>query len=81
MGGEKEETVEIEEDKDLMIDQVHMIGPAPMIEQRVKIDPIAETEVVEIGKVEIKIEIKIIEIKRKIQVLGIPQTCSVTFAK
>ena len=64
-----------------MIGQVHMIGPAPMIDQKVEIDPTVETEVVEIGKVEIKTEIKIPEINEKIQVLGIPQTCSVTFAK
>ena len=64
-----------------MIDQVHMIGPAPMIDQRVELDPIVEIEVVEIGKLEIKIEIKVIETKGKIQVLGIPQTCSVLFAK
>ena len=64
-----------------MIDQVHMIGPAPMIDQRVEIDPTVETKVVEIGKVGIKIEIKIIEMKGKVQVLGIPQTCSVTFVK
>ena len=58
-----------------------MIGPAPMIDQRVEIGPTVETEVVEIGKVEIETEIKIEEIKGKIRVLGIPQICSVTFAK
>ena len=64
-----------------MIDQAHMIGPAPMIDQRVEIDPTVKREIVEIGKVEIKIEIKTIEIKGKLQVLGIPQICSVTFVK
>ena len=64
-----------------MIDQVHMIGPAPMIDQKVEIDPTVETGVVEIGIVEIEIEIKIQEIKGKIQVPGIPQTFSVIFVK
>ena len=45
-----------------------MIGPTPMIDQRVEIDPTVQTEVLEIGKVEIKTEIKIPEIKGKIQV-------------
>ena len=62
-----------------MLEQVHMIGPAPMIDQRVEIDPLVE--IGKIGKVEIKIEIKIQEIKGKIQILGIPQTCFVIFVK
>ena len=36
-----------------MIDQVHMISPAPMTDPRVEIDPTVETEVVEI-EIEIK---------------------------
>ena len=59
-----------------MIDQVHMIGQAPMTDQRVGIDP-----TVEIGVVETKTEIKIQEIKEEIQVPGIPQTCFVIFLR
>ena len=59
-----------------MIDQVHMISPPLMIGQKVEIDPSVETEVVET-----EMEIKTQEIKGKIQVQGIPQTCSVIFAK
>ena len=73
---EKEETVEIEEDQGPMIDQVHMTGPAPVIDQKVEIDPTVET-----GVVETEIEVKTQEIKGKIQLLGIPQTYSVIFVK
>ena len=59
-----------------MIDQVHMIGQIPMIDQRVGIDPI-----VKIGVVEAKTEIKIQEIKEKIQALGILQTYFVIFVR
>ena len=53
-----------------------MIGQIPMTDQRVGIDPI-----VKIGVVETKTEIKIQEIKEKIQALGILQTYFVIFVR
>ena len=66
--------VEVEDRKEEIEDQAHMIGQVPMIDQRVEIDPTVEIEVVEI-------EIKIQEIKEEIQVLDILQICSVIFVR
>ena len=79
VGEEKEEIVGIG-GPDHMIDPAHMIDQVHMIGQRAERDQTVEIEV-GIEVVETKVEIKIQETRRTIQVLDIPQVCFVIIAK